>query len=364
MKHVVVLAVLCLAGVSRAWASAADEYVPPPPMPEELRAYFEQALQAERIADDVQRCLAYPDLPGNHWPEGAASVRCGQLGPDAFTLDDLERMLEEPGAAARIDAHLARLLEEHYTVAGQREQIHKFFLHFDAGERSGELAARWLRAAPESAFAMTAMGSHRSNLGWQARGGAYVSETSPQQLLRMGQHFSAAVPLLIQALELEPSLGPACLELAQIGRQSSDALQQAALAQCLERDPLSFYVVRELAKAAEPKWGGSMAALEAAAEYARRHGPQNPALYTFMAEPLSYVLIEEAKPYAEVVEDDLRAANMTPRPGMLVGAGHGSKDPWQKVMLLSQALRFRPSMQETRNPAMSPGGRSSSGRGC
>ena len=35
---------------------------------EPWRTYLTKAREAERIEDPLQRCLAFPDLPANHWP--------------------------------------------------------------------------------------------------------------------------------------------------------------------------------------------------------------------------------------------------------------------------------------------------------
>lgn len=347
MKYVLV-ALMGWACVTLQAGASTAEVVTPPPMPEEMRAYFEKALKAERLESIAERCDAYPDLPGNHWPAKAAWARCSWLRTRTFSLDEFESMLDGPDAPATIEAHLSKLLADHYADPNQRDQIYAFFRIFDASERSGALAARWLREAPDSPYAMTALGTHRARLGWEARGEAYAKDTSPQQLQRMRQHFAAALPLLFKAFEKEPSLGPACLELAKMGRQSSDLLQQVALSQCLDRDPLSFNVVFETMKASQPKWGGSMEAMIVTAEYVRTHGPQNPSLYTLMAEPLEYVIDEKNRPYGKALDDYLRGADLVPRPGMLEGAGFGTKDLWRRAMLLSQALRFAPERGQAR----------------
>src|SRR5690606_37708877 len=194
-----------------------------PPMPAELEGYFAAALKAEQLADPVERCLAYPDLPGNQWPEGAAAAYCRMIArPKALALDELEQLLDQPDGAAAIDARLSALLEAHYQDPAQRDRIHEFFFQFDRSERSGEIAARWLRAAPRSPYAQTALGHHRVKLGWEARGGAYAPDTSAQQIKRMRQHFLAAIPLLNEALASEPRLAAACVELAGMGRMLSD----------------------------------------------------------------------------------------------------------------------------------------------
>lgn len=163
--------------------------------PAELASYFEQVRKAEAIADPEQRCLAYPDLPDNQWPEGAAAGRCvmstQQIG---FSLGELQAMLLEPGGAAELEAEMQALLEAHYSDPRRREGIFTVFDRFDGGVQAGAVAAAWSRKAPRSPFAMAAMGRHRAEQGWSARGSAYVANTSAPQLKRMSQAFAGAIP--------------------------------------------------------------------------------------------------------------------------------------------------------------------------
>ena len=43
--------------------------------PAEYAAYVAAVRKADAITDPLQRCLAYPDLPGNTWMPGAAKAR-------------------------------------------------------------------------------------------------------------------------------------------------------------------------------------------------------------------------------------------------------------------------------------------------
>ena len=116
---------------------------------------------------------------------------------------------------------------------------------FNHRERAGEVARRWLELAPKSPFANTAAGIHYGTAGWEARGTRWARETPEEQLRRMSELFSKAVPLYLRALELEPRLSVACYKLNGIGRMSSDALQQYAWAHCTKVDPDSYFLALE-----------------------------------------------------------------------------------------------------------------------
>jgi tetratricopeptide (TPR) repeat protein len=343
-------ALACVAALMAplSWAAGAPVASGPPPMPEDLRGYFEQAFAAEKIEDPVARCRAYPDLPGNAWPANAGPGRC-ILQQTALHLADLEKLLDGPGGAAALDARMKALLKAHYDDPEQRYVMYNTFGQVYAEDAGGRFATRWLRAAPDSAFAQFAMANYRAAQGWDARGSEYMADTSEAQTRRMRQHFLAAVPLLARALETEPTLSPACVTLAAIGRQSSDALQQAVLPRCLERDPASYYVVNELVVASKPKWGGSMQALAATAAYIREHGARNPELYVLLGEVLGYGRTER-ETYAENREVYEEVARVAPDAVKLEGAARAQADGdrWRALAYLSQAMRFQPRNAKTR----------------
>lgn len=316
--------------------------------PEALAAYFAQVRQAETLQDPEQRCLAYPDLPGNEWPEGAARMRCATVRESPLPLAEIETRLATADGAAWLEQRLETLLDANYSDPRQHDRIFHVFAVFNADARAGDVASQWLRQMPHSPFALTAMGKHRAAQGWNSRGSAYVSKTSEAQLKRMSQLFAGAVPLLTEALEREPRLTPACVALAEIGRQSSDALQKQALAQCLSADPRSYYVVWEWMNAAMPKWGGSMKAMNAVGAYITQHGPENPTLYSLLSQPLGYEASQKDT-YLEGLEGFVAASRAGPGARMMADAGRAysaQNDPWMALVYWSQALRFWPGEQE------------------
>jgi tetratricopeptide (TPR) repeat protein len=318
--------------------------------PEALAAYFAEVRRAEQTADPVERCQAYPDLPGNQWPAGAAEWRCLMLRPPALSLEEIESRLATPDGGAWLEQRLEALLEAHYKDPRERDRLFQVLQLFDSSERAGNIAMRWLRQMPQSPFALTAMGKHRAAQGWNARGGEYVSKTSAAQLKRMNQLFAGATPLLADALEREPRLTPACEALAEIGRQSSNALKQQALTQCLSADPASYNVVWEWMTAAMPKWGGSLQAMNKVGAYVVQHGPENPTLYSLLAEPPGYEAAQ-MDTYSEGEAGFVAASRAGPGARMMTSAGRAhwiKNDPWMALMYFSQALRFWPQSSEVR----------------
>lgn len=345
-------AVVVLAGLAIP-AFAQDGKVQRPPAekpPEALAAYFAHVRQAEQIADPEKRCLAYPDLPGNQWPARAAESRCLMVRPPALALEEIEARLQTPDGAVGLEDRLEALLEANYKDPRERDRLFRVFDLFDGSERADRVATQWLRQSPQSPFALTAMGKQRAAEGWGARGTAYVSDTSAAQLKRMDQLFVGATLPLTDALEREPRLAPACEALAAIGRQSSDALQQRALAQCLRADPASYDVVWEWMTAAMPKWGGSIRQMNEVGAYVIQHGPENPMLYSLLAEPPGYEA-ERLGTYLAGLDGFVAASRAGPGARMMTNAGRAywaKDDLWTAMVYLSQALRFWPKSPEVR----------------
>lgn len=324
-------------------ASQAHAAEPAPP-PAEWADYVAQVRKADSIQDDEARCLAYPDLPGNQWRPGAARGRCSILRKPAMSLDEIDALLASPDGVAELDRRFAALLDAHYQQPEQREQIFNAFEVFDESERAAKVAERWLKAAPKSAFANTAMGAHYSEAGWKARGTRWASETPDENFKRMTENFGHSVPLYLEALKIEPRLSVACYRLAGVGRNSSDALQQFALARCTKVDPDSYFVALEHIDGAEPRWGGSDEQLRSAVAYAAARTERNPALGALLGEAAGYrpKMADDLGPVA----DDLAAAvRMGPSGSLFRSAGLGyrrNRQTWEAYAYLSQAVRFRP----------------------
>jgi tetratricopeptide (TPR) repeat protein len=316
--------------------------------PAEYADYIAAVRKADAIKDPLQRCLAYPDLPGNTWPAGLAKARCTMfLTPPLYSLDEIDRLLAQPDGAKTLDAAFQALLDAHFHDPGKRERISIAFLVFNDRDRdkAERIARAWLAAAPDSAFARTALGAVLEGRGWAARGTRYVRDTPAAKLKAMEAYFVDAAKLDAEALEKNPKLLPACQGLMSIGRQSSDEVQKFASARCLEADPSSYYTIEELMTAAEPRWGGSDEAMRAVAAYAQARLAENPVLALFAFDNAYYAIdrMDDGDEQAIAVLEP--AAMQVPNAAYLrlVGGAYLRKgDDWKTVVYLSQALRFSP----------------------
>ena len=350
-RHLFLPLALCLLSTH---AAAAGETPPA-----EYAAYVAAAREADAITDPLQRCLAYPDLPGNTWAPEVAKARCTMfLTPPKYSLDAIDEVLARPDGAATLDADFQALLDAHFDDPAQREQIFIAFMVFRSEDRdkAERIARAWLDAAPESPFARTALGHVLAGRGWEARGTKLIRDTPADSLQAMTGYFVDAATEYAAAMEANPKLVPACEGLMSIGRQSSDDVQAFATDRCIEADPASFFVIEELMTAAQPRWGGSEAAMRTVAAYAKARVADHPVLVLFEFNHAAYEIerMDESDDQAIAVLEP--AALQVPNASYLrlVGGAYLRRNEnWKAFAYLSQALRFSPGYaQESRHRAI------------
>lgn len=325
-----------------------------PDAPAPWHDYLAKARAAERITDPLQRCLAFPDMPGNHWPAGHAAAHCAfhamQNAP-AITLDEIDGYLargDTQGLRTRLDGYLAR----HYAEGVVREDIDVVFDQFDAEERSDTLSKTWLQLAPDDPYANLARANH---LRWKAgmvRGDEYVADTPNGNLENMRALVDRAIPLFERASKLEPRLLPAYVGLMEVANLTGrDELGETAFAAAQALDPTCLYVVRERLRSLKPRWGGSYPQMLAYMEELTPHLREHPAIAIYFP-----VVYEDRLQYIE--GDDLYKAPAASFMDQAVDIGsydealHSAGDialhrkdapieVWRGLALLLQEARFK-----------------------
>lgn len=271
-------------------------------VPAEWRDYLIAVRAAKQIEDPLSRCMAWPDLPGHQWPAGHAASHCRYHFADAPSPAQTQALLET-GQIAQLEAQLAAVAAGH----GQREdaeRIHTFFhdvAALPAAERDA-LTAHWLEAAPESAYAAMTRGRHFAEKGWDARGTNWSSRTSPAQMAGMHANFGEALKFYRRSVELDPELTHAYIGLMEIAKAVSDRdLEAWAFARAQLAGPACAEVAVSRMAMLQPRWGGSLQAME---QYAATLAPQaatNPLLANQLAAP-----------YIEAVRIEMAADRYTP----------------------------------------------------
>lgn len=255
----------------------------------QAREYLRLAKTADLMADPLERCLAFPALPGAAWPAGLAERHCrNEFGP-RLTASELGEMLRSK-AASSLDQRFAQDLARHAAHGPGSEAIHHDFEIFDGSQASDEMSQAWLALAPESAFALVGRASHLRRAIDRLRAGRFADQVTQAEFTAMSAMAGQSLELYQRALEREPLLVEAYVGIINVarldgrGRDHADAVKQGR-----KLDPACHAMAAQVMTSLSPQWGGSRAAMEAlATELEDRLG----------AEPLLALVIGRPRWYA------------------------------------------------------------------
>jgi tetratricopeptide (TPR) repeat protein len=137
----------------------------------------------------------------------------------------------------------------------------------------------WVAGEPRSAFARTARGMHHVSRAANERGIAVARRTPRSQLAAMELALASASEDLRAALRHDPELTPAHAGLIDIARMSAGPLQERPI---LDRGlgvaPHSFAIREALLIRLQPRWGGSLEAIDWLLSDTRQHEGRDPEL--------------------------------------------------------------------------------------
>lgn len=233
-------------------------------VPAPWRDYLLKARRAELLDERLERCLAYPDLPGNAWPPGYGDAHCRYHFDDPLPIAEVARFVDD-GDIAGLEQRIRTVFLRHGEPGG--EGVHQVFGNFantsdDGAEERLRIAERWIELAPDSGYAALARAEVWRGRGWGVRGTAYVRDTPPAALRAMQTLHEKAVAEFARAVSLQPDLIDAWIGLVDLVKAGSDdpvgafAKARALDAGCGE---LAYRRMNNL----QPRWGGSRAAVNA-----------------------------------------------------------------------------------------------------
>lgn len=156
--------------------------------------------------------------------------------------------------------------------ATESARLENAFRAFGKVPRSAQpVLDEWVKAAPSSYVALVARASFCVSQGLDARGGAYIGETPPENIESMRFYLDKARADLERSLALssKPYLSHAYLmTVARVGggRGRGDEHFEAALKLAPHSVELRLRHMSDL----EPRWGGSLAQMQAFAERSRK----------------------------------------------------------------------------------------------
>jgi len=337
----------------------------PPPLPaareftrDEGYAFLAAAKKAEAIANPLQRCLAYPDPPDSHWSHDAVTAYCHYRMQPLLTFAEAQKLIQD-GHAAELDRRLAAALHAQQTDPASRGLLDRIY---QEAFQNGSFDIRptldaWKRDSPNSAFALAASGMAYVAMAGEARGAKYMKDTPQDSVDAMHKLLAQADSDLRQAIALNPKVTPAYIALINagglgFGRAYTDEAIRSALAVAPDD-----YAIRSAAMwTLEPKWGGSLGAMDRFAAQAQAYTRTNPLMRLMLSE----------RPYYQVDNCDCtQDAELAAYPSALVQlasityleraglAADGNRNMAVPGIYLSEALRFGSESEDVRTHRVS-----------
>jgi tetratricopeptide (TPR) repeat protein len=325
---------------------------PPPGMnwESEMSAGFERQwatiTAADKISDSVARCKQYPDPPWLHWKPEMVTAFCEVLARPTVPFAETKAALQD-GQVALLDERFRHFRDSSLSDPSQRGLLDNALDPFDADtETVGELAQKWVELAPHSQFALTARGEHYTAQAFAARGTDFVGKTPQENFRRMHELFAKARADLEAALAIDGKLIPAYVELMSIGAATSDRelIEHAAYA-ALKIDPADDGVYLEWMHASQPRWGGSMQAMQRVADKAARQLGRNPRLALMLEKPVAYpaylnVDSRNATFIMATLDEALQIAPSANDLQLAGDAAFAARQPERALWYFSQSWRF------------------------
>lgn len=282
--------------------------------------FLAAAKHAEAIGDPLARCIAYPDPPGSHWAPDAVKAYCRYHLQPLLGFAEAEALIEHD-RAAELDRRLAAALHAQQTQPASRGLVDRIYLKaFDNGSFDiRPTLDAWKRQSPNSAFAWAASGTAYVAMAAKARGGDYIQQTPESNIRSMENLLAEAAADLRHAIRLDPKLTPAYTALIHAASMDqSVADPQTVIRQALAAAPDDYSIYYWAMGAMEPKWGGSLAAMDALSREAQTHAMANPMLKLFLPERAYYQVYEsdlhgkdELARYPAVLDQLTNSVNLT-----------------------------------------------------
>lgn len=320
---------------------------------QQVNDFLDAAKRAESIGDPVARCIAYPDPPGSHWPHDAVAAYCRYNLQPLMGFAEVRALIEH-GDVAALDRRLTEARHAGETVPALRGQLDRIYLKaFEDGSFDiRPTLDAWKRLAPNSAYAWAASGTAYVAMAAEARGSAFISETPESNVRAMENLLSEAVSDLHQAIKLDPALAPAYTALIHAaGMDGSVGDADAITRDALARVPDDYSIYFRVMWHSQPKWGGSLAAMDATARQAQRYADANPLLKILAGERACYQVSAAGLAPAEELERLTGALDQFASRGNLLWASQLSNkmhDTSALAVFASQVLRFEPDSDEDR----------------
>jgi tetratricopeptide (TPR) repeat protein len=304
--------------------------------------------KAEAIADPLQRCLSYPDLPNSHWDPVTTRAYCALRAHKTIQLSDIDALLKQ-GSAGEVDRTFKNYRDIQRRDPTQPGLLDIAFLNAGFGDASANtrrIIDMWKQQSPDSAFALAASGMQYVDAAQQARGHGWGRDLNDQQVQGMQDQVALAIKDFDRAASLDPSVTAMYPDMMYAGALvGNDDYLYGAAGLAMKQDPANFGLRGQMMNQAQPKWGrnfGGTAAQRAqdlslaAKNPLLRMVAQNPAVYRATCDCYGSQALT-TQYVAQAADQNLTASNLVELAGAVYQA-----DRRRAVELYGEALRFDP----------------------
>jgi tetratricopeptide (TPR) repeat protein len=233
---------------------------------DDYSAFMAAAAKAEAIADPLQRCLSYPDIPGTHWNQETTRAYCELRNHKTIQLSEIEALLKQ-GKADEVDRVFQGYLDTQRRDPKQPGLLDIAFANAgfdDSNDNARRVIDMWKRQSPTSAFALAASGVQYVYAAQQARGTGWSRDLNDQQIDGMNQQLGLAFEDLDHAVSLNASITAIFPSMIHAGGlNGDDAYMYQAVGMGLKADPSNFAIRMQMMNHAQSKWGGNFGGVDA-----------------------------------------------------------------------------------------------------
>jgi tetratricopeptide (TPR) repeat protein len=231
-------------------------------------------------------------------------AECPQIAPPKGAILKELRSLLEQRRYVELESRLEAYDRAH------RENVaceaHAWHAYDDIGDepRTHGWIDRWVEERPKSRAARIVRTVLHRNLAYKARGEKWAKDTSEANFAGMRTHFEQAAGDANASRELGPVHMVAAGAMVDIARGAGNVERARDwIDAVLKNDLLNYGIRRRWMDALEPRWGGTLEAMQELADESQIHAGRNPRLRVLLGCPDGYrgVLAEHADRHRDAI---------------------------------------------------------------
>jgi hypothetical protein len=313
---------------------------------DDYSAFIAAVAKADSIADPLQRCLSYPDLPQSHWNSDVTHAYCAYINRKTVQLQEIEALLKA-GKGDEVDRIFQGYLDRQLHDPNQRGLLDIAFKNAgfeNANDNTRRVIDLWKQQLPHSAFALAASGVQYETAAEDARGEGLGEDLTYKQVDGMNQQTELAFKDLNQAVAINRSITavyPSMLQAAAMVGDDAYMYQSVRLA--LSADPANYRIRSEMMNLAQPQWGSNFGGLSGQRAKDLALAAKNPLLWMVAQSPAASRAIcnctneESRRRVVLAIDKNLNSGRL-----INVASQVYDSDRHLAVEIYSEALRFDP----------------------